>query len=153
MLLFNPIIWNIQQMKTLLRAMLLHQSLQQLLIALTHQPSLPSVRTPSGGAIDGIIKDGEAQVLEVDPDLVCAASQGQTADNTGFPVEAQSVEDGSALLSLRVDSAQADFKGHDQDGLLADQLSLRKLPLHAAHILLFQLFESTNKRERFVKNI
>ncbi len=50
------------------------------------------------------------------PDLVCAASQGQTADHAGFSVKAKPLEDGSALFSLRVDPAEADFKGNDQNG-------------------------------------
>ncbi|TNN84258.1 hypothetical protein EYF80_005585 [Liparis tanakae] len=144
-LLLNPIIRNIQQVETFLRAMFLFQGLQQLLVTLTHQPPPAPVWTPGRGPVDGIIEDGEAQVLEVDPDLVCSASQRATADHAGSSIEAQPLEDGSAVLSLRIDAAEADFKGNDQDGLLGDQLPFWKLTLDSAHILLFKLLESTNR--------
>lgn len=84
----------------------------------------------------------------MDSDLVCAASQGQTSDYAGFPVKAKSLKDGPALLTLWVDSAEADFKGNDKDGLLTDQLALWKLPLNSAHILLHKLFSSTKRKEQ-----
>lgn len=85
----------------------------------------------------------------MDPDLVCAASQGQTADHAVFSIKAKPLEDGSALLSFRVNSAEANFKGNNQNGLLADQLPLWKLPFYSAYVLLFQLLESTDVKGHF----
>jgi len=147
-LVVNPTTRHIQQVETFLRAMFLFQGLQQLLVTLTHQPPPAPVWTPGRGPVDGIVEDGEAQVLEVDPDLVCSASQRATADHAGFSIEAQPLEDGSAILSLRIDTADANFKGNDQDGLLGDQLPFWKLTLHSAHVLLFKLLESTNVKKK-----
>lgn len=96
--------------------------------------------------------DGEAQVLEVDSDLVRAASQGKTPDNAGFPVKAEPLKDGPALLSFWVNSAQADFKRNNKDGLLADQLALWKFPLNSAHVLFFKLFRSKEGKNNYKKS-
>lgn len=40
-------------------------------------------------------------------DLVCAAGEGQAADHAGATIEAEPMEDRSALLTLGVDPAEA----------------------------------------------
>lgn len=89
----------------------------------------------------------------MDSDLVCAASQGQTADDTVFSIKAKPLEDGSALLSFRVNPAEANFKGNNQNWLLADQLPLWKLPFYSAYILLFQLLEKHRCKGTFLRII
>jgi hypothetical protein len=44
-----------------------------------------------------------------------------------------------------MDPAEAHLEGDHEDGLLADPLFLRELPVHAAHVLLLQL-RNRNRR-------
>lgn len=99
------------------------------------------MRTPGCGPINGIIEDGEAQVLEVNPNLVCAPGQRQTADNASFSIKTKSLKDSSALLSLWVNSAQPNFEGNDKDRLLTNDFFLGKCALYTANVLFFNLIE------------
>lgn len=101
--------------------------------------TLRPVETPSRRAVDGVVEDGVAQELEVDANLVSAASEREATHYTGVAVPAEPLEDCAAILAFRMHSAQSHLEGDHQDGLLTDDLTLWKLPFHSTDVLLLQL--------------
>lgn len=85
----------------------------------------------------------------MNPDLVCAPRQRQTADHTCFSIKTKSLKDSSAFLSLWIHSAQPDFEGNNKDRLLTNDLFLGKFALYAANVLFFKLTERRIKRILF----
>lgn len=106
------------------------------------------MRTPGRGPINGIIEDGEAQVLEVNPNLVCSPRHRQTADHTGFSIKTKPPKDSPAFLSLWINSAQPNFEGNNKDRLLADYLLLGELALYTANVLFFKLLQSRINKKK-----
>lgn len=92
--------------------------------------------TPSRGAIDRVVEDGVAQELEVDANLVSAASEREATHYTGVAVPAESLEDCAAFLAFRKHPVQSHLEGDHQDRLLTDDLALWELPLHSTDVLL-----------------
>lgn len=81
----------------------------------------------------------------MNPDLVCAPRQRQTADHASFSIKIKSLKDSSAFLSLWIHSTQPDFEGNDKDRLLTNDLFLGEFAFYAANVLFFKLIERRTK--------
>ena len=89
------------------------------------------------GQIGGVAEDGEAEVPEVDADLIGAAGDGHGFDQRGaIGIALEDAELGAGLQAGFIDAAAAEFSRLGADGRVADELVLRGMTLHAGEPVL-----------------
>ena len=78
-----------------------YQVSDQLLVRLSDVPAFSLLRSEDKVVVERIVHDGEAEVLEVDPDLVHTPGEGSADNDAGDPVVAQPLKLCPALLAVR----------------------------------------------------
>ena len=102
--------------------------------------TIPALLWPEYWAVvEGVIGDGEAKELQVDPYLVHSPGLGQTPHNAHTVLVGHSPEGRLTLLPLLIHDHEPDLVADDLQRLLADDLRVGELAGDAAEVLLLHL--------------